>query len=139
MAARKVKTLQQVADEMRESQLEQLDEQIADINKRLAKYDPLVELRNQLMSARRAMLGGNRSTGEGGNRLTMEEVVRVVRENPGLSAMDLAKIAGVGRTTIGSHLSRYNGDRFLNKNNKWWLRDPKNGVNTVDDIDEDED
>lgn len=118
-----------------------IEEGLEELNERLESTEPLVEARNRLSSARRALLGGGRLTGGGGSRLRQEDVVEALKAMPGSGPSELLKhpaLAGATNESLRSMLSRGKGERFLNKDGKWWLRDPKNGIDTVEDI-EDED
>lgn len=118
-----------------EQQLEEIDEALTRVNKLLAPYEELKIEANKLQAARRALLGGNRQTGAGGTRLQMEDIVRYLGENPGSTAGEIAAEFGVAQNTVSSALYRGKGERYLSKDKKWYLRDPKNGVNTEADID----
>lgn len=126
---------QEVIDE----QVESIDEAIAAIDSRMKPYEALAEKRQQLMNARRALLGAtNRLTGGVAKRITLEEILKYVKENPGSAASGIAQYLGVSGPTISSHLYR-NKDRFIKKNGVFYVRDPKAGMDTEDDIEDNED
>lgn len=119
--------------------LEEIDSEIENINKKLRPYDALIEKRNELTAARRALLGGSKLTGgSGGTQVRQEDIVRFLNENPGSSPSEIATHFNVNAPLISSHLSRGKNERFLTVDKKWWVRDPKNGLNTADDIDTEE-
>jgi len=136
--------LLQYAEELVERALEgdvSLTDAIEDLNKRLEVYDEVKKYRDRLMAARRALMGtGNRMTGEGGTKITQDEVVQVFDEE-GLSVAEIvALIPGSTDAQIRGHLNRGAGERFLKRasDNRWFLRDPKNGINDVDDLPEED-
>lgn len=121
--------LEKFADEMIESQLEELDDQIEKLNEKLRVYDAVKDKRDRLVAARRVLLGGSMTGGAGGNRITRDEVVRFMEEHdPDTEGLSVAEIAEGMNTTdavIRGHLSRGNNERFTKRGNKWILRDPE--------------
>jgi hypothetical protein len=143
MAAKLIDKLLAEADEVKEDLVEQIDEAIEKIDKRMAPYEALNAKKQQLLASRRALLGqGNRVTGSGGTRITQEMVVEALRQEPGTSHQVADKING-SEGSVRAHLNRGKDERFLKRDDGvWFLRDPKNGINTVEDLpegDEDED
>lgn len=123
------------ADQIIAEQVEALDEQLEVLEKMLAPYERIKERADRIRAARRALLGGSRTTGEGGTKLRMEDVTQFLKENPGSSPAVIAEKFGVSQNTVSSHLYRGKNQRYLTKDGMWYLRDPKNGMNTEDDID----
>jgi hypothetical protein len=121
-----------------DEQVVSIDEALESIERRMKPYEALNAKKQQLLSARRALLGGNRTTGAGGTRVTMEDIVGFLNDNPGSLPSAIAERFGVGQGTISSHLYR-NKDRFIKKDGKYYVRDPEAGVDTADDIEEDDD
>lgn len=135
----KAQEMLEYAEHVVQEQVENIDEALDKINKRLKVYESLIEKRNQLQAARRALLGGNTLTGAGGSRLRMDDVAEYVKENPGKGPTEIAEHFGVPYATAAGHLYRgTQAGRFINKDKKYWLRDPENGLDTADDIDEDQ-
>jgi len=120
-----------------EESVEMIDEQLADLEKLLRPYERIKEEIDKLRAARRALLGGSKMTGSGGSKVRQEDVVGFLKENPGSPPGIIAQALGVPQPTVSSHLYRGKDERFLSKNGNWYLRDPKSGINTVDDIEED--
>lgn len=119
-----------------EQQLESIDEQIEKINnhKVMRAAEKMIEQRNRLQSARRALLGvGNKVTSSGGARVTQGEVVEWFKANPGEHAVEeIASDMGYSPEVIRGHLNRGKGERFTKlASGAWELRDPE--------TDEDED
>lgn len=137
-AAQRLKKSLEDADEFIREAAEDLQEKIDKIDKQLRPYERLKERQNKLRSAQRALLGGQTTTGEAGDRLTSAEVRKYLTENPGSKPGKIAEHFGVKQPTVSSHLYRKKDEMFITKNGRWWARDPKNGLNTVDDIEEDE-
>lgn len=103
--------------------LDVLDEQIEELETKLAKVQPLI---NELQSLRatRARLLDERSTTSGGGRrasqLTMETVVHFLRENGASSVADIAKHAGVDSSVVRSHLNRHMDVRYRKDDDGDW-------------------
>jgi len=81
---------------------------------------------------------GPRTTGGTTTRLTLDDLVDFVGQNPGQSPGQTAEHFGVSQATVSSHFYR-NKDRFINKDGRYWVRDPKAGLDTAEDIEDDED
>jgi len=122
---------QSVIDE----QVRQIDEAIETIERRMRPYEELNLKKQQLVAARKALLGGNRLTGGASSRVQLEDILSYLNENPGSTPAHLAQRFSVAQTTVSSHLYR-NKDRFINKDGRYWVRDPENGMDTADDIED---
>ena len=122
------------AADLIQQQIEGIDENIATIERSLKKYDQLKVERDKLRAARRALTGGSRLTGGGGNQIRQEDIVGWLNDHPGSSLTQITDAVGGTSTQISSHLSRGKNERFLNSQGLWWVRDPKNGLNTVEDV-----
>jgi hypothetical protein len=139
MAAKLIDKLLAEADEVKENLVEQIDEAIAKIEKRMAPYEALNAKKQQLLASRRALLGqGNRVTGSGGPRITQEMVVDYLRRYPyGMTSHQIADGINGSEGAVRAHLNRGKDERFLKHDDgRWFLRDPKNGINTVEDLPE---
>jgi hypothetical protein len=116
-----------------------IDDALEQIEKRMAPYQKLADAKTQLLAARRALLGhGPRLTGGTTTKLTLDDVLGYLKEYPGAAPGQIAQRFGVAQTTVSSHLYR-NKARIINKDGRYWARDPKNGLDTADDIQEDDD
>lgn len=122
-----------------DEQVAQIDEAIGTIERRMKPYESLAQKKQQLLQARRALLGqGSRLTGgTGGSRLTLDEIKGWLSENPGSSPGVIAEHFGVSQSTVSSHLYR-NKTVFINRDGSYWVRDPKSGLDTAADIEEDD-
>lgn len=105
--------------------LDVIDEQIADLEVKLAKAQPMI---NELavLRATRAKLLDERSTTSGGGRrnaqLTMETMIHDLRENGPSSPPDIAQRVGVDATIVRSHLNRHKDVRYrMNGDGMWHL------------------
>lgn len=121
-----------------QERVDQIDDDITELETLLGPYEKIKAEIDKLRSARRALLGGSRMTGEGGSKIRQQDIVEWLTEHPGSTPGDIAKALGTRGPTVSAHLSRRKGERFLTKNGKWWNRDPKAGINTPDDIPEEE-
>ena len=106
--------------------LDVLDEQIADLEERLAKAQPLInEL--QVLRATRAKLLDERSPTSGGGRrnaqLTMETMIHDLREHGPSTVLEITPRVGVDATIVRSHLNRHKDIRYrqIDENGTWDL------------------
>jgi hypothetical protein len=121
-----------------DEQVNAIDEAIEQVERRMKPYEKLAAQKQQLLAARRALLGtGSRLTGSN-NRLTLDDIISWVTANAGSPPAQIAEHFGVAQSTISSHLYR-NKDRFINKGGRYWVRNPGEGLDTAEDIEEDED
>lgn len=116
-----------------EAVLDVLQEQIEELEEKLKRVQPLIDELNKLKSARRALLSERGTTsGGGGNgrvKLSMEEVVHYLQENPGSTPQEISEALSVDGHIVRSHLSRGKGTRYDLRDGKWYL---------TEDSDEDE-
>jgi hypothetical protein len=134
MAKSKGNSRLKAAEAAVQSSVETIDEQIEELQKFLTPYEKIKGEIDKLKAARRALLGGSRLTGEGSTKLRMEDVTQFLRENPGSTPGVIAEHFKVPQTTVSSHLYRGKGERYISKDGAWYLRDPKNGINTEEDV-----
>ena len=114
-------------------------EALEKIERRMRPYVRLNEKKQQLLAARRALLGhGPRTTGGTSSRLHLEDILDYLGTNPGSAPSQMAEHFGVKAETISSHIYR-NKQRFITKDGRYWKRDPKAGLNTAGDIEEEDD
>lgn len=130
-------------DDFIEEKLAEIDEQIEKINnsKAIRAAEALIQKRDRLKAARAALLGaGPKLTGGSGNgRMSQAEVVaffeRNVETGKTITVEELAKGLSTTQEVVRGHLNRGNGERFLTpRRGEWALRDPKNGVDTLEDL-----
>lgn len=121
--------------------VESIEEELEAIEKKLRKYDPLIQQRTKLQAARRALLNERSATGGGGGRgLSQAEVVDYMREHSdeegvaGFTVYDIAKGLGVTEAVVRGHLNRGKDERFEKAaDNKWDLREPEDDPEDDDD------
>jgi Fic family protein len=136
---KKTPNYEKYVDESKARLLEALDEEITQVEAKLRKYEPLIEHKKSLESSKRSLLGGARLTsGNNGMRMRQEDIVAFLEDNPGSTGKEIADNFGAPYSTISSHLYRGRNERFLEKDKRWFNRDPEAGVNTVDDLPDDE-
>lgn len=137
MTAKK-KSLEDVIEGHTDDVLEIIEDKIEAYNKKLRPYDKLKAERDKLVRARSALMGGNKLTGGGTTQVQQSDIVRVLEEQAGdgLTPSEIAEKLSVAQPTISSHLYRGRDERFIKKNNKWYLREPEDGVNNEDDIED---
>jgi len=101
-----------------------IDEQIAELEEKLAKAQPLIDELTQLKRTRATLLSERSVTGNirSGTRLTMEQVIHAFRENDNdpLTPRELGAALGVDETVIRSHLNRYKDVRYTKNGDGAW-------------------
>ena len=131
-------TATQIAKKMQEAQIALLNEQLAELDKHLRKYEPLIEQKKRLEAARRALLSERAPTAGGGRGLTMEEVDNALREMQPATVHEVAAKLSATDGAVRAHFNRGKGEHYEQVKEdgvvKWSLREPEN-----DDPDEDED
>jgi len=137
MTSKTGKTRLAKADTIIQERVDQIDDDITELEKLVRPYVKITERIARLRSARRALLGGTRTTGSGGTKVRQEDIFEHLEKNPGSTPEQIAEALGTRGPTISSHLYRRKGERFITKDGKWWNRDPKAGLDTPDDIEED--
>jgi hypothetical protein len=105
--------------------LDVLDEQIADLEEKLQKAQPLFDELNKLKKTRAVLLSERTVTGGVGSntRLTMEEVIHTLRENgngDGMTPNAIADKLGVDVNTVRSHLNRHKDERYTKNGDGTW-------------------
>jgi response regulator of citrate/malate metabolism len=105
--------------------LEAIDEEIAELEDKLQKVQPLIDELNQLKRTRATLLSERTTTGSIGarTRLNMESVIHALRENDNepMTAVDIASAIGVDPTVVRSHLNRYKDQRYEKDGEGWTL------------------
>lgn len=104
--------------------LDVLDEEIADLEEKLVKVQPLIDELNQLKRTRATLLSERSVTGgiRSGTRLTMEQVIQAFRENENdpMTPNDLSDKLGVDVTVVRSHLNRHADTRYRKNGDGNW-------------------
>jgi|SRR4051812_27239881 hypothetical protein len=133
-------TMDDKVDDFISTMLEEVDAKIQEIDnsKVMRSAAKLIEKKTKLMATRRALLGGNAMTGgSSGTRITQADVVGAMTPE-GSTVAQVAEQLHTNEAVVRGHLNRGKDERFLKKGNLWFLRDPEAGVNTVEDIEDDD-
>jgi hypothetical protein len=135
-------TATQIANKIKQRQIDAINEELEGINKTLRKYEPLFELKKQLEGARRALLSERAPTAGGGRGLTMEEIVNALGELGEATVDQVATKLNASPGAVRAHFNRGAGERY-NRTDKggvilWSVRDPEEQNEPVDDEDEDD-
>jgi hypothetical protein len=118
---------QELADALKKQQLDGLDKQLRLLNSRLDELQPLIELRDRLTSARRAILNERAVASGGGRGISQSEIVNAMRDKGALSVYEVAQAVGATESVVRGHLNRGKNERFTKQDdNKWVLREPEN-------------
>src|SRR3954464_13548913 len=121
-------TAQQVANKIKQRQVDAINQELEDISKTLRKYEPLFELRRQLEAARRALLKERAPTAGGGRGLTQDEIVNALGEEK-LTVHEVATKLNASEGSVRAHFNRGPGERFGQESDNgkvlWFVRDPE--------------
>lgn len=121
-------TATQIANKIKQRQVDALNAELEGINATLRKYEPLFELRRQLEGARRALLNERAPTAGGGKGLTQDEIVNGLGDDK-LTVHELAKKLSATEGSVRAHLNRGVGERFSQEQDngvvRWFVRDPE--------------
>jgi DNA-binding CsgD family transcriptional regulator len=119
--------VEELAEHLKQGQLDAIDQRLKIVGTRLNDLQPLIELRDRLQSARRALLNERAVASNGGRGLSQAEVVSALASLGEASVYDLAKALGVNEATVRGHLNRGKDERFTKLvDNKWAVREPEN-------------
>src|SRR5215471_9463074 len=117
--------------------LDVLDEEIAELEEKLQKVQPLIDELNTLRATRARLLDERAMTSGGGRRnavLSMETVILDLREHGSSTPQEMASRLGIDASIVRSHLNRYRDQRYRqNGNGEWSL------IGESDDEDEGDD
>ena len=103
--------------------LDALDQQIADLKAKLARYQPLKEELAQLERARAVLLGIQPDRRRYGT-LTRETVAGVMRDaGRPLTPREISEATGASGPVVRSHLHRGRGEIYEHDGNGWTLVD----------------
>lgn len=101
--------------------LNTLDEQIGELESKLAKYKPLLDELAQLKRARAALLGEKALPGRRSS-LDVEALVEVMRESgEPLTPVEIAERMASDANAVRSHLNRNLGARYRKEGRGWVL------------------
>ncbi len=101
--------------------LDALDEQIAEVESKLAKYRPLVDELAQLKRTRASLLGERAPAGRRGT-LNVDGLVGALRaSNEPLTPVELAAKIGADANAVRAHLNRNVTGRYRKEGRGWML------------------
>jgi len=105
--------------------LDVLDEEIAELEKKLEKVQHLIDELAQLKKTRATLLAERSVTGgvRLGTQVTMEQVIHALRENDNESMTpgEIAAEIGADATVVRSHLNRHKDVRYRRNGDGWEL------------------
>ncbi len=104
--------------------LDAIDEQITELEAKLAKVQPLINELNELRQVRRALLNQRGVTGGSGRGLTQEEVIQFFKShsNEPSTAAEIAEEVGATPAAVRTHLNRYRDSTYTkDADNRWVL------------------
>jgi hypothetical protein len=102
--------------------VEQITARLLELERELEHLEPLVTERDRLLRARAALLGEaapNVATWR--PRITREDVADYLAKHPGSRAGQIAAALGAGQAAVSAHLYRGKGDRFVNRDGRWYV------------------
>ncbi|MCA1656199.1 MAG: hypothetical protein LC713_00515 [Actinobacteria bacterium] len=100
-----------------------IDEQLADVDRRLAGYQELMTERRRLLAAKSALTGESvASLKGGGQRLSSEMVEAYLRDHPGSKATAIATGLGATQGVVSACLYRGRETRFERRADGWYVR-----------------
>ncbi len=136
--ATNAKTLDDTAQEYLDGVLTGIDKRLKLIDKKLEPFNKLIQTKQKLEGARRAILAERSVTQGGGKGLTQAEVVNAMQGEGPMSVYEIAQKLSANEATVRGHLNRGKDERFQKGvDNKWELRDPES-EDEGDDEDEDD-
>jgi hypothetical protein len=101
----------------------EIDNRISAIDHQLDAFAPLRLERDQLIRARRALLGD--VDAQPGMRLSESTVLAVLREHPGSTTCELAARLGYGKNAVRAHLHRARqAGRCVAHDRGWYVAGP---------------
>jgi len=96
-----------------------IDEQIAVLDSKLAKYQPLFDERSTLLKSRAMLMNEKGGTGKGVTTGQVRDVFEKL-ESASLSAPQIADELGMNQSTVRSHLSRHAGVHYEKGDDGTW-------------------
>lgn len=120
-------SVEELADHLKQGQLDAIDQRLKIVGTRLNDLQPLIELRDRLQSARRALLNERAVASGGGRGLSQAEVVSALASLGEASVYALSQKLGSNEAAVRGHLNRGKGERFeKTTENTWRVREPEN-------------
>jgi hypothetical protein len=101
--------------------LAEIDEQLSKLDGKLAPHEPSIAERERLRTARAALMG--ESPASKTPRVSQDDLVGYLIENPGSRASAAAKFFGVPLTTVSAHFYRGKLTTFVSRGKGWYVRE----------------
>jgi hypothetical protein len=98
----------------------EIDEQLSKLDAKLAPHEHVVAERERLRSARAALMGEGPAPAT--PRISQDDLVGYLIENPGSRASAAAKFFGVPLTTVSAHFYRGKLTTFVSRGKGWHVR-----------------
>jgi hypothetical protein len=98
-----------------------IDEQLEDVDRRLAGYQELLAERRRLLAAKSALTGEPVPSPKG-TRLSTDAVAAYLAEHPGSRATGIAKALGATQGVVSACLYRGRETRFERRTDGWYVR-----------------
>jgi hypothetical protein len=98
-----------------------IDKQLSRLDGKLAPHEPLVAERERLRAARAVLMGEGPAPET--PRISQDDLVGYLIENPGARASAAAKFFGVPLTTVSAHFYRGKLTTFVSRGKGWYVRE----------------
>jgi hypothetical protein len=98
-----------------------IDKQLSRLDGKLAPHEPLVAERERLRAARAVLMGDGPAPET--PRISQDDLVGYLIENPGARASAGAKFFGVPLTTVSAHFYRGKLTTFISRGKGWHVRE----------------
>lgn len=99
-----------------------IDEQLADVDRRLEGYQELLGERRRLLAAKSALTGEPVSSLKGAGRLSSDTVAAYLADHPGSKATAIAQALGATQGVVSACLYRGRETRFERRSDGWYVR-----------------
>ena len=125
-----------------EAVLAVIDEQIAFLERKLEKAQPLMNELAKLRATRRVLMDTKSTTGGGAGRastkVTQEQVIHAMRQfGRPVTAEEVGKELGVDQTIIRNHFNRHRDTTYVSPSRGMWELVDNEGGDEGDDDDDD--
>ncbi len=101
--------------------LAEIDEQLSNLDAKLAPHEHVVAERERLRAARAVLMGEGPAPET--PRISQDDLVGYLIGNPGARASAAAKFFGVPLTTVSAHFYRGKLTTFVSRGKGWYVRE----------------
>ncbi len=98
-----------------------IDEQLSKLDGKLAPHEPSIAERERLRAARALLMGEGPAPET--PRISQDDLIGYLIENPGARASAAAKFFGVPLTTVSAHFYRGKLTTFVSRGKGWYVRE----------------